>query len=115
MQALRPVRYFEGMISNRPAPYEIEVEGHPVDCDFLRLWRRGGRANWITRRCYSRRQRVGQPNIVLWLRLASDRIDVSGPVGAVDVQNGSLNVLGFPIQALPVTSSLMQRMRMETF
>ncbi len=82
----------------------LEVEGHRVDCELydcsdVREAPIGTLVGVI------RSAGAGDPrNQVAWLPPASNRMYVYGPVGHVDVQNGSLNILGFPIQALPATS-----------
>ncbi len=98
------LRYFEGLISSRPSPSALEVEGHRVDCDLydcsdVREAPIGTLVGVV------RSAGAGDPrNQVTWLPPASGRIQIYGPVGTVDVQNGSLNILGFEVQALPATS-----------
>jgi hypothetical protein len=94
------VRSIQGLISDRPSPSEMSVEGRPVDCAFFRC-EDATQAQIGTLVDVLQTGGVGEVRV---LDPTFDTILLVGPVGAANAQDGSMSVLGFPIQISPAAA-----------
>lgn len=96
------VRSFEATISSRPSLSQMGVQGRSVDCGFFDC-EAAREAQVGSLVVVVQGDFLGDRNPTSVLEPASANISIVGPVDALDVQNGSLSVLGFPVQVLPAT------------
>ncbi len=93
------IQVLAGVVSSRASPSELVVAGRSVDCAFFHC---EDRPEAQIGTLVAVVQAANADRVEL-LDVATDRVSVTGPVDAVDVQNASLSVLGFPVQLLPAT------------
>jgi hypothetical protein len=86
-----------GLVTNRPTASQMDVAGRPVDCDFYHCENLPGAQIGTM---VGVLQFSGSDQVTA-LATASDDIQVTGSVGAVDSSNSSLTVLGFQVQVTP--------------
>lgn len=93
------LRFFAGLVSRRPSPTELEIEGRRVDCALFRcedlVQAEVGRLVALTRS-----DDGDTANVVA---IGGATYEITGRVSAIDVAGGSITVLGFPVQVIPAT------------
>jgi len=94
-------RALAGIVSSRTAPDAMTVEGREVDCAFYPCAQQT-EAEVGSIVVVDQNHQNG-PSWIYVQDAASDDLSVAGPLTEVDVESGSLGVLGFPIQVLPAT------------